>query len=539
MQLSIAYQGGGARVIELLAAAKAVIDAQSAGRLKVFRVCGASAGAVAAAMHATDCDIQAVIANSHTLKSDIENFFPASRMKSFRAIPRLLAGKSLYDERHVREILIKLFLLGGIDAERPIKDIKLSVPQLRIMRSDIRYNNSSVATEASESKLVDAILDSAAIPFAFRVPKSNPNPEILDGGLFQNLPAAAAMEDLKLGQVALGFSFPKEDSQDLKKATPLEYGKAILGSLLDERMADARLRLKPSNVIEIPNRRSTFEFSDALSEGMHAQFSEDVSEIARRLENWVRTAEMMDGPDWHSDHPADLAEQAARTQIDVSNFYEDVGNLGYHADSICHEVNYRSFNRGLPDIYTLTVEICGNKNEGLQFLRFFFYDSESGAIKKTNLEIFDGQGALRKTMALPLRIPGKRIRGTLVCLDRPLKADERIKIVKTEESFDGMLEYETKGCCSQTVGLSPGRTSDKLTVIVHFPDTHKPLHYGDASLERPKDAEMLSDESGLQLMTRTVMHANKRAGSKTVVSEATLTDQTEKRRFVKVVYYRT
>jgi predicted acylesterase/phospholipase RssA len=538
LQISLAYQGGGARVVELMAAAKACQDAEKGGRFKVVRVSGASAGAIAAAMHATGCDIAAVAEKAQSLQADVLRYFPPSRLQKRAFVPRILLGKAIYDEKHVRELILRLFKLGGVDAERSIRDIALQVAQLRIMRSDIRFNNASAATETSEARLVDALVDSAAIPFAFRVPGVAANPEILDGGLFQNLPASAAMENLQPGQIALGFSFPKEDAPDLQKASFLAYGKAVLSSLLDERIADATQRIKPSNVIEIPNRRSLFEFAEAFSSSMRTQFSEDVSEIGRRVENWVRTAETMDGPDWHSDHPTDLAEQAARTQTDVTRFYEEVCDQGYHATAIHHDVVYQSFNKGMPDIYTLTVELSGSQNVGLQFLRFFFYDSDSGPIKKTSLEIFDAQGNARKVLTLPLRVPGKRIRGTLVCLDRPLLPDDVVKVVKVEESFDGMLQYESDGYCSQTVGLSPFKTADRLTITVHFPMSSKPLHFGDASPDRPKDAEMLAEESGLQLNTRTTTQSGRRTGCRTVVSEVEMTGSPEQRRFVKVVYYR-
>ncbi|WP_143043345.1 patatin-like phospholipase family protein [Sphingopyxis sp. YR583] len=282
MQVSLAYQGGGARVIELMAAAKACNVAVDEGRFEVIRVSGASAGAIAAAMHATGCDITAIVDRAHTLKGKVEQHFPSTRLRKRNAVPRLLFGYPLFDEKHVRELILELFRLGGVDAECPIRDLPLKVPQLRIMRSDIRFHNASAATETSEARLVDALVDSAAIPFAFRLPGTAANPEILDGGLFQNLPASAAMADLQAGQVALGFSFPKEDAPDLRSASPLDYGKAILGSLLDERIADATTRIKPGNIIEIPNRRSTFEFAQAFLDTMRAQFSEDGACLRQR-----------------------------------------------------------------------------------------------------------------------------------------------------------------------------------------------------------------------------------------------------------------
>ncbi len=539
MQVSIAYQGGGARVVELLAAVEACRAAEAEGRMEIVRLSGASAGAIAAAMHATGCDIQKIIFEAPSLQSHVMRYFPANRLRKRNAIPRLLRGLALFDEKHVRELLLRMFDMGGVDAEKSIRDLVIGRKcELRIMRSDIRFNNVSAATEASEARLVDALVDSAAIPFAFRLPGVSADPEILDGGLFQNLPARAAMDGLTSGQVALGFSFPKEDAPDLRKASLLDYGKAILSSLLDERIDDAAQQIKPSNIIQIPNRRSTFEFSRIFDKSVASQFSEDVADIGRRLENWIRTMERMDGPDWHSDHPADVAEQAARTQTEVAKFYDDVSTGGYHARSISHEVIYQSFNRDMPDIYTLRIEIHGDRNEGLQFLQFFFYDSDTGPIKKTKIEVLGSNGEARLAMTLPLKIAGKRVRGSLLCLDRPLSPTDVITVVKTEESFDGMIEYETKGFCYQTVGLGPGRTTDRLLITVHFPNEFAPAHFSDASRDRPSDTKQLSEEVGLHVSTTSSMSKTARTGCRTLTNEAKIDGSSELRRFVKVGYYR-
>lgn len=539
VQVSIAYQGGGARVVELLAAVQACRAAEADGRMEIVRLSGASAGAIAAAMHATECDIEKIIGEAPNLQSYVVRNFPANRLRKRNAIPRLLRGLALFDEKHVRELLLRMFEIGGVDAEKSIRDLVTGgARQLRIMRSDIRFNNASAATEMSEARLVDALVDSAAIPFAFRLPGVSKDPEILDGGLFQNLPARAAMDGLTSGQVALGFSFPKEDAPDLRKASLLGYGKAILSSLLDERIDDAAQQIKPSNIIQIPNRRSTFEFSRIFDTRLASQFSEDVAEISRRVETWIRTMDSMDGPDWHSDHPADVAEQAARTQAEVTKFYDDVSREGYHAQSISHEVIYQSFNREMPDIYTLRIEIHGDRNEGLQFLQFFFYDSDTGPIKKTKIEVLGSDGKPRLAMALPLKIAGKRVRGSLLCLDRPLSPTDVITVVKTEESFDGMIEYEANACCYQTVGLGPGRTTDRLSVTVHFPNEFNPAHFGDASSERQNDVKHLAEEAGLQVATTTSMSKTDRIGCRTITSETKIDEPSELRRFVKIGYYK-
>lgn len=539
MRLSVAYQGGGARVVELMAAAVACQTAQARYGFEVIRVSGASAGAIAAAMHATGCDIAAVVAHAPKLEKEVLRRFPASRLTKASLAKRFLFGQSIYDEADLRAFIVDLFKAGGVDAERPIRDLAKPGLELRILRSDIRFSNSPTATETSESRLADALVDSAAIPFAFRMPRSASNPEILDGGLFQNLPAKAAMEGLAPGEIAIGFSFAKEVAPDLRAAKPLAYATAILNSLLNERLDDAAAQIKPGNIILIPDRRSTFDFRSIFSSSLAATFSEDVAATERAIMAWKRTSDRMEGPDWHSDHPSDLAEQASRTQAAVTEFYEDIAaGIPYHADLVHHEVVYQSFNEDMPDIYRLTARFHGSKNPGLQFMRFFFYDSEEGPLKRADLEVLDKDGNPRKAMMLPFRVPGTRVRATLVCLDRPLRPEDEITVVKTEESFAGMSQYTAEGFNSEQVSIGPGKQVDEIRVSVHFPNAMRPGVMEDASQDRPKDAALLSKQTGLQLATTTSIDDGQRVGCRTVTSATTNTGPSEQRRFVRVVYYR-
>ena len=242
LQLSVAFQGGGARVIELMAAAEALRELSASG-LEVFRVSGASAGAIAAAMYATGCDIAAIISQSDKLERIIKKHFGADKLKMPNILWQLSRGRPIFQEHAMRDALIALFDLGGIDARRPIAELVRRDIQLRIARSNIRYHNSSYVTEESETQLWEALADSAAIPFAFKLPgKNSRTPEILDGGLFQNLPAHAATTALGAKQVALGLSFEKEPAPDLSQATLTRYAAAILNSMLIPRRGEGDSR---------------------------------------------------------------------------------------------------------------------------------------------------------------------------------------------------------------------------------------------------------------------------------------------------------
>lgn len=105
----LAIQGGGAKIIALLAAMEAVQKLQGERRIQVTRVAGTSAGAIVAALFAAECDM-ADVRNGlvQTFGADVNRLFPVP------TIPLLLRktwwqGKPLWKESDLRPILEPFF----------------------------------------------------------------------------------------------------------------------------------------------------------------------------------------------------------------------------------------------------------------------------------------------------------------------------------------------------------------------------------------------------------------------------------------------
>ncbi|WEN13906.1 patatin-like phospholipase family protein [Rhodanobacter sp. AS-Z3] len=538
MEVSIAYQGGGARLIELMAAALACRRIEDTKKIKVVRSSGASAGAIAAAMYATGCDLEKVVRHIKDLKGEVELKFPPGRLRQVPAFLRLARGKPVYDEQDVRAVLLKMFAFGGVDASRPVRELIKGDSQLRILRSDIHIHATSNVTEKSEAALVDALVDSAAIPFVFRTPKTTQHPELLDGGLFQNLPGRVAADDLAPDQVVLAFSFEKVISKNIGKQSLLDYGKAIVSSLIDERVEDAVFGIKESNVIRLAHRRETLDFSSIFSEDAVDTFADEVVDIEGRIKQWLRSQFGSNGPDWHSSHPQDVAAVAAAMRRQVMSFFDVVKVKAYHADHVKHEITYERLNSEEPDTCKLEIQLNGNRNTGLQFFQFNYYgDSDASCLRHVDVKVFDGGGKPRNVMLLPFRIEGKRAIAALVCLDRPLAAIDTIKIVKVEQIYRGLARYERDGLVWQTLSLAEGRTADELHIVTHFRKADFPLHYGDAMRDRSRDAPVFEETTGNQLPTTTIV-VDEKPGWKTLSSTVDLSGLTASRNFASVIYYK-
>ncbi|HEV7659855.1 MAG TPA: patatin-like phospholipase family protein [Allosphingosinicella sp.] len=539
MDVSIAYQGGGAKVLELMAAAKGCVEVESKRKdFKVIRVSGASAGAIAAAMHATGCDIDAIAAKSETLKKLVASRFDPRRLKRWRIAYRLAWGNSIFDEEDLHAVILQLFSLGGVDASRPIRNLVCKDMELRILRSDIHSHEPLTATETSDTLLIDALVDSCAIPFAFRVPRPGTNAHLLDGGLFQNLPAREALKGLKPGQEALGISFQSNPGTRVEHASLGRYAAAILESLLNERLRDATTQIKEANIIPLPNKRGTFNFADIFEGDFFKKFRDGVEGFTIAVARWIQDTKVYNEPDWFSDHPTDIAEQARRTNEEILSFLHKTGDYKFKAEFIHHEVFFNSsLDKNLPDIYNLHTRLTGNDNPGLQFIRSWFYASPAGALKRATVVVKDAKGRRRTVMLLPIRHPApERLRSVLICLDRPLQPGETITILKSEQSFQGMADYIRDGISEETLGLGPGKFAKELKITVHFPEAEKPRYVRDASPDIPAERRRIDEEDGRQLPTKTKRHAGTQPGWISEVSIAKPKTISDEPLFIKVVY---
>ena len=184
LNLQIAFQGGGARLVLFYGVIKALQKLEEAGTVKITRVSGASAGAIAAALFAGRANIDTLINYHKTLISSgaiLEAFpdlsDPTVLQKLLNIGKVAVAGQSLGNEEKFAKILQESLEFSGVQAN---KVGELEVPCF-INCTDIVEHK--IITAQPEQSLVQALADSAAIPFLFRN-----NGQKVDGGILDNLP---------------------------------------------------------------------------------------------------------------------------------------------------------------------------------------------------------------------------------------------------------------------------------------------------------------------------------------------------------------
>ena len=165
----IALQGGGAKILALLAAMESVQELQRQGTVKITRVAGTSAGSIVAALFAADIDLGA--ARQRLIASLTPDLAEAFALPGYTKLAWQLGVRSrhLWDEHRLAEILRRLFepadvsTLNDVQARRGI-----AVHILASVLSDAR-KIVYVSGGADPKPLLPALLDSCAIPFCFRI----------------------------------------------------------------------------------------------------------------------------------------------------------------------------------------------------------------------------------------------------------------------------------------------------------------------------------------------------------------------------------
>jgi predicted acylesterase/phospholipase RssA len=264
MPVQLVLQGGGAKLIALLAAMEAVEELEAQGRIAVTRLCGTSAGAIAACLFAARVPMKEARKSfdSH-FKGKIKDLFPIPSNKSF-----LL---STYREQTIwrTEPILKFF--EAIFKNTTLAD--LDVPAAVVV-SDLSNTKplilSSWDKAARERRVADALLDSMALPFFFRIWQAT-GPVHVDGGICNNLPSSVLLdvdvshllleERLRQGEI-FGLTFPKEAAQQISGAK--DFMVALIGTAIDTAAERERARLG-GRIHEIQTSLTTLDFEAALS----------------------------------------------------------------------------------------------------------------------------------------------------------------------------------------------------------------------------------------------------------------------------------
>jgi predicted acylesterase/phospholipase RssA len=250
LDFQLSLQGGGAKIVALLAAAEAVQYLEEKREICLTRIAGTSAGAIVGAFLAAGKPISSIRASLAGDKGrHLIARFPVPGMP--RALWQAYRGQPFWSDEPLQEWLSGVLPGDFANLGKPLIVVSANLDQ------------SKAEKHTGRGPLINALLESAGLPFCFRSWQSNGNSINVDGGLCENLPVEDLLADAdKLGRV-IGFTFPQAISgrpKDLKG-----FAMSLLDVAINHSVQTAHSRLGSESVfpLEVPEL-STFNFNSAM-----------------------------------------------------------------------------------------------------------------------------------------------------------------------------------------------------------------------------------------------------------------------------------
>jgi predicted acylesterase/phospholipase RssA len=474
IKLRVVFQGGGARLVNLLAVMEVLQDLEGKD-IQITRVAGTSAGGITAALLANGVKAQDFKA---FLIRDGQNLLQRCPRPSALGIAwKLLTGKSLWNINVLRDLL-KTHLKEGL------KFSELKLP-LALMAADLQERQPKIYStdKHGEETVLKAVMDSAAVPIAFRCWNRQDGALHVDGGICENLPIEqiGGSEDKDGPVVAFGFDKPPGPAPTGLK----EFGMALLDVVLNHNERRARQLLPAGRVLLLPAVISTFDFPTAFGKGLNSDYDEVKGKVARFLSDFCKTerqsaATIAAGMDaWsHSDRIA-------------REIMEGIGEV-YMAQHANRKIRYTEAKYEIK-AYSLTDS---ERNDETEIETIFYTIDEpvyclGFAIDRppgsrftgiAEIRVTDKSGSPVKIRPLPMIKPEdpKRYRRICVFFENPLPPNTgpyRVRLVDSPAQLMDRLRLRNPDEPDE-IAFSLPRSTDpvRIRLVLHIP-AGSPIHY--------------------------------------------------------------
>ena len=262
--IQLAIQGGGAKITHLIAALHAVQDLERGGVLRVTRIAGTSAGAIAGALYAAGVDMQRARDAFAFQRRELLRAFPPTSA-SLRAAWRFVTRQPFWDAGPLRRVVASLLAPCG-----SLGDLRIP---LIIVAADLTNLRPRVYADPGEP-LITSLMDSAGIPFFFRtaLPSTHGHPRVVvDGGVCENLPSEKLTYSEEEGEV-VGITFSVSRS-GAPMGGYLDFARALLETALNASVLRAQLALGMNSFV-IRSEAGAFDFQHAFDQGLGAEYGE-------------------------------------------------------------------------------------------------------------------------------------------------------------------------------------------------------------------------------------------------------------------------
>ena len=229
--IQVSFQGGGAKIVDLLAAADAIQTVSSEKNVKISRLAGTSAGSIVALLLAFDIEISKLDSSlfDKILKvirgaPGIEKLQGDGWLDKGDQLLNIARGFPFIENGYLKTIIHRLLETIGIDPDVAVKDVPkpLFIGAASQVSRKAEYFNQEVE-ELSEYSVVDALTASCNIPFVFTNFRSDGELKkaFVDGGLCENLPVEPLLKKrpefgpvIAIGVISDGIHWPAKNAKE-------------------------------------------------------------------------------------------------------------------------------------------------------------------------------------------------------------------------------------------------------------------------------------------------------------------------------------
>lgn len=481
LKIQIAIQGGGAKIVALMAVLEALEGMDD--KFEVTRIVGTSAGAIAGVMFASDVGIANIIQEwKKGQLAELIDGFVIPRvwgLPPYLSIPlQLIKRKTVWDSAPIHRYLETVLRkhdepVGDFNHLATRKGIKVTV-----MSTNLR-NRLSVPSDMDEP-VIPALLDSIGLPYLLRKWGDETSPVVVDGGIGDNLPATR-LDMHREDETPVCISFRSVVGEKSNPVNFTQFSLALLDSAI-EVSATQSAALVPHTLF-INTTLTTFDFDKALAALHNGEF-ERIAAHARKwfddlydnihtvAEEQRKTFALMNLHPWQSDNTVAQAVMAGVWRAVNGQFANHL--LRYHLMEYRATLNCLQPVPG-SDILTFSIEF----EAGEEALYCYWLGVSNGVAsqltKEQTLTIVSVEtGELVPYVRVPATGPepdDQYARYEVIFFTPPLLAGKRYRLVQTETGINLLKDLAPKR--KDDFGVNPTRALGKVgevKLIIDIPD---------------------------------------------------------------------
>lgn len=439
-KIQIAIQGGGARLAALLAAGAALKELERQEKIEITRVAGTSAGAIAALLLAHRSVSIDQLRNNLKKKTlrEIKHIFPTITLCS--VLWALLRGGPILDIKRFRNFLYDTLKEVDVDTGETLKSFEEEARPVFFVAANIQTAHEPKYD--SNRRLDDLVADSCALPYIFRASLECP---IVDGGIFDNLPAARLVgsED-NFGKV-IAISFKDSTAAPRSSSNLISFSQSLVHSMIESKTRQAKELVGAENICQIDTDLKTFDFARFIS-SLDDHYDKIKAETTNWLERWLQTP-LKSG----LDRVRFGAESQGEELRSLHNRVKDLYNLLKPRDKVIAtllrmEVNAYSLldqddtRSKAPDEIRMTYHIRPCNENSIRAMKLHVLQTNA-PLREHRWEVLTSTNEKVTFVPLPVVDTQQAERGTVLIFEPPLMCNTNnpYYVVKTLQTAEGFM----------------------------------------------------------------------------------------------------